>query len=44
VEVKKVTEDQMEEWKQKYPDAFARPFDSAQGVCLAGWLEGGKVR
>jgi trimethylamine-N-oxide reductase (cytochrome c) len=38
VEVEKVTEAQMSEWKAQYPDAFARAIDPAQGVCLAGWL------
>ena len=32
----------MEAWKQEYPEAFNRPYDPAQGVCLAGWLEGGE--
>jgi hypothetical protein len=43
VEVQKVTEGQMDEWKAKYPEAFNRPYDPAQGVCLAGWLEGGEL-
>jgi len=40
VEVEKVTEAQMNEWKKQYPDAFNRAYDPAQGLCLAGWLEG----
>jgi anaerobic selenocysteine-containing dehydrogenase len=40
VEVEKVTEATMEAWKDAYPEAFSRPYDPAQGVCLAGWLEG----
>ena len=40
VEVEKVTEAQMNEWKAQYPDAFNRAYDPAQGLCLAGWLEG----
>jgi trimethylamine-N-oxide reductase (cytochrome c) len=40
VEVERVTEAQMNEWKAQYPDAFNRAYDPAQGVCLAGWLEG----
>ena len=43
VEVEKVTEAQMNEWKEKYPEAFNRPYDPAQGVCLAGWLEEGEL-
>jgi trimethylamine-N-oxide reductase (cytochrome c) len=39
VEVEKVTEAMMEAWKREYPEAFNRPYDPAQGVCLAGWLE-----
>jgi hypothetical protein len=40
VEVEKVTPEMMDEWKKDYPEAFARTIDPAQGVCLAGWLEG----
>ena len=40
VEVEKVTPEMMDEWKKQYPEAFARTIDPAQGVCLAGWLEG----
>jgi trimethylamine-N-oxide reductase (cytochrome c) len=43
VEVEKVTEAMMKEWKAQYPDAFNRSYDPAQGVCLAGWLEGGEL-
>ncbi|MCD8373736.1 MAG: dehydrogenase, partial [Oscillospiraceae bacterium] len=37
-EVAKVTDEEMAEWKQKYPEAFARPIDNACGVCLDTWL------
>jgi anaerobic selenocysteine-containing dehydrogenase len=40
VEVEKVTPVMMQEWKRTYPDAFARTYDAAVGVCLNGWLEG----
>ena len=40
IEVEKVTPEMMDEWKKQYPEAFARTIDPAQGVCLAGWLEG----
>ena len=38
VEVQKVTDEEMAEWKRKYPEAFARKVDYAAGVCLDGWL------
>ena len=38
VEVEKVTDEEMAEWKRKYPEAFARKVDHATGVCLDGWL------
>jgi trimethylamine-N-oxide reductase (cytochrome c) len=38
VDVAKVTDDEMSEWRQKYPEAFARKVDEAAGVCLDGWL------
>jgi len=34
----KVTDEEMAEWKAKYPDAFGRKVDNACGVCLDGWL------
>jgi trimethylamine-N-oxide reductase (cytochrome c) len=34
----KVTDEEMSEWKKKYPKAFARKVDEAAGVCLDGWL------
>jgi len=38
VEVQKVTDEEMAEWKKKYPEAFARKIDKATGVCLESWL------
>jgi trimethylamine-N-oxide reductase (cytochrome c) len=38
VEIANVTDDEMDEWKAKYPDAFARKVDEGAGVCLDGWL------
>ena len=38
VQVEKVTDEEMNTWKQKYPDSFARKVDEACGVCLDGWL------
>jgi trimethylamine-N-oxide reductase (cytochrome c) len=39
VEVEKVTDEEMAQWRRDYPEAFARPIDPAAGVCLAGWLK-----
>jgi anaerobic selenocysteine-containing dehydrogenase len=38
VEVQKVTDEEMETWKARYPEAFGRKVDHACGVCLDGWL------
>lgn len=38
VDIAKVTDDEMAEWRQKYPESFARKIDEATGVCLDGWL------
>ena len=38
VEVEKVTDEEMAQWKRDYPEAFARKLDPAAGVCLEGWL------
>ncbi len=43
VEVQKVTAAEMEGWRKKYPDAFARTYDPASGLPLEAWvLEGGE--
>ena len=34
----KVTDEEMAEWKAKYPESFGRKIDGACGVCLDGWL------
>ncbi|MCL1829529.1 MAG: molybdopterin-dependent oxidoreductase [Oscillospiraceae bacterium] len=39
VEVAKVTDKEMDEWKRDHPEAFARKLDPAAGVCLEGWLK-----
>ena len=41
VEIEKVTDREMDEWKRDYPEAFARQLDPASGVCLDGWLAPG---
>ncbi len=38
VDVQKVTDEEMADWQEKYPEAFARKIDEATGVCLDGWL------
>jgi anaerobic selenocysteine-containing dehydrogenase len=40
VEVEKVSMAQMEEWKQQYPDAFAREYSPASGLRFNAWIEG----
>ena len=41
VEVEKVTGEQMDEWKDQYPQAFRREYDPASGLRFNGWVEGG---
>jgi trimethylamine-N-oxide reductase (cytochrome c) len=38
VDVQKVTDEEMDGWKKKFPEAFARKIDKATGVCLDSWL------
>ena len=38
VNAAKVTDEEMAEWKEKYPESFSRKIDEACGVCLDGWL------
>jgi trimethylamine-N-oxide reductase (cytochrome c) len=38
VDVQKVTDAEMDEWKRQFPDSFTRKSDEATGVCLDGWL------
>ena len=38
VQCEKVTDEEMEEWKSKYPDAFSRTIDKGCGACLDGWM------
>jgi molybdopterin guanine dinucleotide-containing S/N-oxide reductase-like protein len=45
VEVQKVTTAEMEGWKEKYPQAFAREYDPASGLPLEAWvLEEGEAK
>jgi molybdopterin guanine dinucleotide-containing S/N-oxide reductase-like protein len=41
VEVEKVSMDEMEEWRKKYPEAFEREYDPASGLRFNAWVEGG---
>jgi anaerobic selenocysteine-containing dehydrogenase len=38
VEVEKVTPAMMEDWKNKHPEAFARPYDSGAGLRFDAWI------
>ena len=40
VAVEKVTEEEMQQWKRDYPEAFERAYDPASGSHYAGWVEG----
>jgi trimethylamine-N-oxide reductase (cytochrome c) len=39
VEVEKVTMSRMEEWRQKYPEAFEREYDPASGLRFNAWID-----
>jgi trimethylamine-N-oxide reductase (cytochrome c) len=41
VEVEKLDPAEMEGWRKKYPEAFARDYDPAYGPLFKGWVEGG---
>jgi molybdopterin guanine dinucleotide-containing S/N-oxide reductase-like protein len=42
VDVQKVTQAQMKEWRNLYPEAFEREYDPASGLHFNAWIEGGK--
>jgi trimethylamine-N-oxide reductase (cytochrome c) len=42
VEVGRVDAAQMEEWKNKYPEAFERDYDPDSGLRFDAWIEGGQ--
>jgi molybdopterin guanine dinucleotide-containing S/N-oxide reductase-like protein len=45
VDVQKVSMAEMEEWREKYPEAFARKYDPASGLRFEAWvLEEGEAR
>jgi hypothetical protein len=39
--VAKVTGNEMDDWRKKYPDAFARDYDPAYGPLFSGWVVSG---
>ena len=39
VEVAKLDPSEMEAWRKKYPEAFARDYDPACGLKFNGWIE-----
>ena len=41
VETARVTMEEMDEWRKKYPEAFQREYDPASGLRFNGWVEGG---
>jgi trimethylamine-N-oxide reductase (cytochrome c) len=40
VDVERVSAAEMEEWRRKYPEAFAREYDPASGLRFNAWVEG----
>ena len=40
VELEKVSRDQMEKWRNQYPDAFEKDYDPAYGCRFNAWVEG----
>jgi trimethylamine-N-oxide reductase (cytochrome c) len=41
VDVQKVSNEEWEEWRRDYPEAFAREYDPASGLRFDAWVEGG---
>jgi trimethylamine-N-oxide reductase (cytochrome c) len=41
VDVQKVTGEEMQEWREKHPEVFARDYDPAYGLLASAWVEGG---
>ena len=42
VDAQKVSMAEMEEWRQKYPDAFTREYSPAAGLRFTSWIKGGE--
>ena len=43
VGIEKLDPAEMESWKLRYPEAFARDYDGASGLVFESWVEGGTV-
>jgi trimethylamine-N-oxide reductase (cytochrome c) len=41
VEVEKVSGEEMDDWRNNYPEAFEREYDPASGLRLNAWVEEG---
>jgi anaerobic selenocysteine-containing dehydrogenase len=41
VEVEKVSDEEWEEWRRDYPEAFEREYNPASGLRFDAWVEGG---
>jgi trimethylamine-N-oxide reductase (cytochrome c) len=42
IEATKLEQEEYDEWKQKYPEAFARDYDPSIGINYNSWVEGGE--
>ncbi len=40
VQVEKLSGAEMDDWRKKYPEAFARPYDPGSGLRFDAWVEG----
>ena len=43
VEVEKLSNEELEQWKREYPEAFQREFHPDSGLCYNTWVEEGDV-
>jgi trimethylamine-N-oxide reductase (cytochrome c) len=41
VEVQRVSMDEMDKWRQEYPEQFGRDYDRAAGLKSSAWVERG---
>ncbi len=42
VDISKVTGDEMQGWRENYPEAFKRDYDPRYGLLSSAWIEGGE--
>jgi trimethylamine-N-oxide reductase (cytochrome c) len=40
IDVQKVTMAEMEEWRERYPEAFAREYSAGAGLRFTSWIRG----